>query len=95
MVITPYIKSRKKWQNKPHTPVNLLKALSTTQKALEFRLEEDVKALLQANFDDNPLKYWDKDKSYADIQLKEARSIIRVKPMWYNQADEHELKIQL
>ena len=51
--------------------------------------------MLQANFDDNPLKYWDKDKSYADNQPKEAHSIVRVKPMRYNHADEHELKIQL
>jgi len=41
--------------------------LSLTQRALELRLKEEVKALLQANFDENPLKYWDKDKSYADI----------------------------
>lgn len=71
----------------------LIKALHTTQKALEFRLEEEVKALLQANFDDNLLKYWDKDKSYADIQLKEAHSIVRVRPMRYNKAYEQEFKI--
>lgn len=65
------------------------------QKALEFRLEEEVKALLQANFDDNPLKYWDKDESYGDIQLKDAHFIVRVKPMRYNQTDEHEFKLQL
>ena len=75
--------------------MNLLKAISTTQRALEYRLEEEVKALLQANFDDNFLKYWDKDKSYADIQLKEAHSIGRVKPVRYNQAHEHKFKIQL
>jgi len=66
---------------KPNTPANLLAALHTTQKALEFRLEDEVKALLQANFDDNPLKCWDKDKSDADIQLNEAHCIMRVKPM--------------
>jgi len=54
----------------------LLRALSLTQRALEFCLEEEVKALLQANFDDNPLKYWDKDKSCADIHLKDAHSIV-------------------
>ena len=65
--------------------MNLLKAMSTTQRSFGFRLEEEVKALLQANFDDNPLKYYDKDKSYADIQLKEGHSIVRVKPtMRYN-----------
>jgi len=57
--------------------VNFLRAISTTQGALEFLLEKEVKALLQANFDGNRLKYWDKDKSYADIQLKEAHSIVR------------------
>ena len=74
--------------------MNSLKAISTTQRALEFQLKE-VKALLQANYDDNPLKYWDKDKSCADIQLKEAHFIVRVKPMRYNHVDEHEFKIQL
>jgi len=68
----------------------LLNALSLTQKALEFYLEDEVKALLQANFDDNPLKYWDKDKSYADIQLKDTHSIVRVQLMRYNQIDEQE-----
>jgi len=60
---------------------------------LEFHLKEEVKTLLQANFDENPLKYWDRDKYYADIQLKGAHSIVRVKPMRYNQADEQEFKI--
>jgi len=73
----------------------LLHELSTTQRELEIRLEEEVKALLQANFDENRLKYWDKDKSYTDIQLKDVHSIVRVKPMRYNQADKQEFKIQL
>lgn len=81
--------------NRQKRSSSLLLALSTTHKALEFRLEEEVKALLQANFDDNPLKYWDKDKSYADIQLKDANSIVRVKPMRYNQTDEQEFRVQL
>ena len=87
-------KYTKRPKNRSKIQAQLLNALSHTQRALEFRVEE-VKALLHANFDDNPLKYWDKDKSYADIQLKEAHSIIRVKPMWYNQADELEFKAQL
>ena len=52
--------------------------------SFDVRLETEVKALLQANFDDNPLKYWDKDKAYADIQLKDANTTIRVKPIQYN-----------
>jgi len=91
----PSYKDQKKWKKKSHTPTNLLHALSTSQRELEFRLEEEVKAFLQANFDENPLKYWDQDKSYADVQLKDAHSIVRVKPMGYNQADEIEFKIQL
>jgi len=90
-----YPKKTKRPKNRSKILAQLLNALFHTQRALEFRLEEEVKALLQANFDDNPLKYWDKDKSYADIQLKEAHSIIRVKPMRYNQADELEFKAQL
>ena len=54
----------------------LIAALNTTQKPLEFRVKEEVKALLQANFHDNPLKCWDKDKSYAGIRLQEAHSIV-------------------
>jgi len=63
--------------------------------SFEIRLETEVKALLQANFDDNPLKYWDNDEAYADIQLKDANTIVRVKPIRYNQQDELEFKVQL
>ena len=63
--------------------------------SFEVRLENEVKALLHANFDDSPLKYWDKDKAYADIQLKEANTDVRVKPIRYNQQDELEFKILL
>jgi len=63
--------------------------------SFEVRLEAEVKALLQANFGDNPLKYWDKEKAYADIQLKDANTIVRVKPIRYNQQDELEFKVQL
>jgi len=84
----PYKTKHKIWQKKPNTLANLLNTLSLTQRGPEFCLEYEVKALLQVNFDDNPLKYWDKDKSYADIQLKEAHSIVRVKPMRYSQTDE-------
>ena len=63
--------------------------------SFEVRLENEVKALMHANFDDNPLKYWDKDKAYADIQLKDANTIVRVKPIRYNQQDELEFKVQL
>jgi len=63
--------------------------------SFEVRLEHEVKALLQANFDDNPLKYWDKDKAYAVIQLKDANTVVRVKPIRYNQQDELEFKVHL
>ena len=63
--------------------------------SFEIRLETEVKAFLQANFDDNPLKYWDKDNGYANIQLKDANTIVRVKPIRYNQQDELEFKVQL
>ena len=85
----------KRWQAKPKTPAMLITALHTTQKPFEFRVKEEVKALLQANFDRNPLKYSDKDKSYASIRLKEAHSVVCVKLMRYNQADEQDFKIQL
>jgi len=63
--------------------------------SFEVRLESKVKALLQANFDDNPFKYWDKDKAYADIQLKDANTIVRVKSIRYNRQDELEFRVQL
>ena len=85
----------KLWQAKQKTPATLITALHTTQKPLEFRVKEEVKALLQANFDDNPLKYWDRDKSYAGILLQEAHSIVCVKLMRYNQAEEQDFKIHL
>ena len=73
----------------------LITALYTTQKPLEFRGKEEVIALLQANFDDNPLKYSDKHKSYGGIRLQEAHSIVCVKLMRYNQANEKDFKIQV
>jgi len=42
-------------------------APKTLMHSVKVRLETEVKPLLQVNFDDNPLKYWDKDKAYADI----------------------------
>jgi len=81
----PKEKTRKTRSNAPKTLMHSFKV----------RLENEVKALLQANFDDNPLKYWDKDKAYADIQLKDANTIVPVKPIRYNQQDELEFKIQL
>jgi len=61
--------------------------------SFEVTLESEVEALLQANFDDNPLKYWDKDKAYADIQLKDANTIVSVKRIRYNQQDDLEFKV--
>ena len=85
MVITPYIPKKKTRLNKPKKSVQ----------SFEIRLETEVKAVLQANFDDNPLKYLDKDNAYVDIQLKDANTIVRVKPIRYNQQDELEFKVQL
>jgi len=81
----PYIPKEKPRLNAPKTLIH----------SFEVRLESKVKALLQANFDDNPLKYWDKDKAYVDIQLKDANTIFRIKPIRYNQQDELEFKVQL
>ena len=83
MVITPYIPKKKTRLNKP----------KKSMQSFEIRLETKVKALLQANFDDNPFKYWDKDNGYANIQLKDANTIVRVKPIRYNQHDELEFKV--
>ena len=91
MVITPTNGTKKGKGSQAY----LLNALSLTQKTLDFHLEDEVKALLEANFDDNPLKYWDKDKSYDDIQLKDVHSIVRVKLMRYSQIDEQEFPIQI
>ena len=91
----PLPKPTNSWKNRQKRPSSLLFAFLSTKQALEDRLEAEVRTLLQANFDDDPLKYWDKDQSYADIQLKDSSSIVRVKPMRYNQTDEHEFKIQL
>jgi len=81
----------------PYIPKEKLRlnALKPLMHSFEVRLESEVKALLQANFDDNPLKYWVKDKAYVDIQLKDANTIPRVKPIRHNQQDELEFKVQL
>ena len=85
---TTYIHQDKTRKTRVHAPKTLMHSF-------EVRLEHEVKALLQANFDDNPFKYWDKDKAYADIQLKDANTVVRVKPIRYNQQDELKFKVQL
>jgi len=45
----PYIPKKKNRLHKPKNPMQSFK----------IQREAEVKALLQANFDDNPLKYWD------------------------------------
>jgi len=50
-----YIPKENTRKTRPHAPRTLMHSF-------EVRLENEVKALLHANFDDNPLKYLDKDK---------------------------------
>ena len=44
---------------------------------------------------ENPLKLWDKDKSFATIELKEPKTVIRVKQMVYTYKDQQEFKEQI
>ena len=39
---------------------------------------------LKENFSDNPLKYWEKTKTYSRLEMIDPGKIIRVRPMIYS-----------
>ena len=50
---------------------------------------------LKSLYVDNPLKFWDHNKIYATLELKDPNKIIRVKLMCHNELDVKEFQTQL
>ena len=54
-----------------------------------------IKLKLESLYVENPLQFWDNNKIYATLELKDPNKIIRVKPMRHNELDVKEFQIQL
>ena len=53
------------------------------------------KKKLDSFYVENPLQFWDNNKIYATLKLKDPNKIIRVKPMRHNELDVKEFQQQL
>ena len=62
-------------------------------KSLDFC--HQIKIKLESLYVDNLLQFWDNNKIYATLELKDPNKIIRVKPMRHNELDVKEFQIQL
>ena len=71
----------------------LLKLESRLLKSLDFC--NQIKIKLESLYVENPLQFWDNNKIYATLELKDPDKIIRVKPMRHNELDVKEFQIQL
>ena len=58
---------------------------------LSIQLQKKLESL----YVDNPLQFWDNNKIYATLKLKDPDKIIRVKPMRHNELDIKEFQQQL
>ena len=50
---------------------------------IKEQIAEQQEQLCKELYSDNPLKFWDKDKKFANITLLNPNTIIRVKQMVY------------
>ena len=71
----------------------LLRLEARLLKSLDFC--EQIKTRLETLYVDNPLQFWDSNKIYANLELKNPDKIIRVKPMRHNELDVKEFQVQL
>ena len=71
----------------------LLRLEARLLKSLDFC--EQIKTRLETLYVDNPLQFWDSNKIYANLELKDPDKIIRVKPMRHNELDVKEFQVQL
>ena len=71
----------------------LLKLESRLLKSLDFCFQ--IKLILESLYVENPLQFWENNKIYATLELKDPDKIIRVKPMRHNELDVKEFQIQL
>ena len=51
--------------------------------------------MLESLYVENPLQFWDHNKIYATLELKDPNKIIRVKLMRHNELDVKEFQTQL
>ena len=58
-------------------------------------LSTQLQKKLESLYVDNPLQFWDNNKIYATLKLKDPNKIIRVKPMRHNELDIKEFQQQL
>ncbi|MBN8138669.1 hypothetical protein J0J21_23370, partial [Vibrio vulnificus] len=65
----------------------------------EFKkLEDEVAKItdkLEKCYTENPLKFWDKNQIFAQLEMKDKNKTIRIKPMRYNEEDQKEFKAQI
>ena len=73
------------------TPLHKLE--SRLLKSLDFCSQ--IKTRLESLYVKNPLQFWESNKIYATLELKDPDKIIRVKPMRHNELDVKEFHIQL
>ena len=71
----------------------LLRLETTLLKSLDFCSQ--IKTKLETLYVENPLQFWDNNKIYAHLELKDSNKVIRVKPMRHNEIDVKEFQIQL
>ena len=71
----------------------LLRLESRLLKSLDFCSQ--IKTRLETLYVENPLQFWENNKIYANLELKDPDKIIKVKPMRHNELDVKEFQIQL
>ena len=71
----------------------LLKLESRLLKSLDFC--NQIKTKIESLYVENPLQFWDNNKIYATLELKDPNKIIRVKPMRHNELDVKKFQLQL
>ena len=71
----------------------LLRLETILLKNLDFCSQ--IKTKLETLYVENPLQFWDNNRIYAHLELKDSNKVIRVKPMRHNEIDVKEFQIQL
>ena len=69
--------------------------LSNNELTVKEKTIEQQKELCKELYYEDPLKFWDKDKSFAKIELIDPKIIIRVKQIVYTYKDQQEFKEQI
>ena len=55
----------------------------------------NIRQKLESLYVDNPLQFWDTNKIYATLELKDPNKIIRIRPMRHNELDLKEFQQQI